>query len=170
MVLLMSGTVRRHFLREKEARQLLLDFSQKFNVDIEGLFGARPRVEVTEIQTTEIITINGKPVLARLDGSLLPTLIFEAIFPFLPKIVVNMGAVPYICNGADVMAPGVVRIDGEFKETNFLLIVDERYEKSLGIGVALFNSQAMRRLKKGKIVKNLHFVGDKLWNFMKTLT
>ena len=166
----MPKIARRHYLREKEARQLLLDFSQKFNVDTEGLFGARPRVELTEIQAIEIININGKPLLARLDGSLLPTLLFEAIFPFLPRIVVNMGAVPYICNGADVMAPGVVRVDGEFKENSFLLIVDERYEKSLGIGVALFDSQAMRRLKKGKIVKSIHFVGDKLWNFMKTPT
>jgi len=86
-----------------------------------------------------------------------------------PKIVVNMGAVPYVCNGADVMAPGVVRVEGEFKRDDFLLIVDEKHGKSLGIGTSLFDSQNMKDLKQGKVVKNFHYVGDKLWNFIKKM-
>jgi len=160
---------RRHFLKEKEAKKLFLDFSQRLKVDAERLFGSTPRVEVNEAEAAEIFTVNGKPSLARSGGTLFPTLAFDEVFPLLPKIVVDMGAVPYVCKGADVMAPGVVRIEGDFKENDFLLVVDERHGKPLMIGVALFNSQAMKNLKQGKIVKNIHHVGDRLWNALKEI-
>jgi PUA domain protein len=65
------------------------------------------------------------------------------------------------------MAPGVVRIDGDFKKDDFLLIIDERHGKSLGIGTALFDSQTMNSLNHGRIVKNHHFVGDKIWDLIR---
>jgi len=164
-----SKNPRRHFLKEKEARKLFLDFSQRLKVDAQRLFGSKPRVEVNETEVAEIFIIDGKPLLARSDKALFPTLAFDEVFPFLPRIVVDMGAVPYVCDGADVMAPGVVSIEGDFKENDFLLVVDERYGKPLMIGVALFNSQAMKNLKQGKIVKNVHHVGDKIWKALREI-
>ncbi len=158
---------RRHFLKEKEVRRFLIDFSQRLKTDVEQLLGSKPRIEVNETEAAEIFILNGKPLLARSDGELFPTLAFEEAFPFIPRIVVDMGAVPYVCKGADVMAPGVVSVKGEFEETDLLLVTDERHSKPLAIGVALFNSQAMKNMKHGKIVKNVHHVGDKLWNYLR---
>jgi PUA-domain protein len=157
---------RRHFLREKEARKLL-DFSQRLKTDVEQVLGSKPRIEVNETEAAEIFILNGKPLLARSGGELFPTLAFEEVFPFISRIVVDMGAVPYVCKGADVMAPGVVSVKGEFEENDLLLVVDERHGKPLAIGVALFNSQVMKNMKHGKIVKNIHHVGDKLWNYLR---
>ena len=157
---------RRHFLREKEARKLL-DFSQRLKKDVEQVLGSKPRIEVNETEAAEIFILNGKPLLARSGGELFPTLAFEEVFPFISRIVVDMGAVPYVCKGADVMAPGVVSVKGEFEENDLLLVVDERHGKPLAIGVALFNSQVMKNMKHGKIVKNIHHVGDKLWNYLR---
>ena len=139
-------------------------------MDAERFFGSKPRIELTEAQAAEVLLINGKPLLARLCGRLLPTLAFDKLLSLLPKIVVDTGAVPHVCNGADVMAPGVVRVHGDFNENDPILIVDERHGKSLAIGVALFSSQTVKSLKQGKVVKNVHYVGDKLWNLVKTLT
>jgi len=157
---------RRHCLREKEARRLLSDFSHRLKTDVEQLLGSEPRVELNETEDFEIFILNGKPSLARSGGKLFPTLIFEEVFPFISKIVVDMGAVPYVCKGADVMAPGVVSVAGEFEENDLVLVVDERHGKPLAVGVALFNSQAVENMKQGKIMKNIHHVGDKLWNHL----
>jgi len=165
----MFETHRRHFLKEKEATQLLLDFSKEFKVGAERFFGSKPRIELAQARVAEVLLINEKPLLARFCGRLLPTLAFDELLSLLPKIVVDMGAVRHVCNGADVMAPGVVRIHGDFNENDLILVVDERHGKSLAIGVALFNSQTMRGLKQGRVVKNVHYVGDKLWNLVKTL-
>jgi PUA-domain protein len=165
----LKTVVRRHFLKEKEARQLLLELSQKLKVDAQQLLGSKPRIELAETQTVEIFIINGKPLFARFEGIFLPTLISNGVFPLLPKIVVDMGAVPHICNGADLMAPGVVKINGDFNTDDLLLIVDERHGKPLAIGVALLDSHVMRKLKHGKVVRNIHYVGDRLWKMLKEI-
>jgi len=165
----MPSFPRRHFLKEKEAEQLLASLSQKLNVKPYELLGPKPHIERAETQFAEIFFANGKPVMAKSNETLFPTLKFETIFALLPKVVVDMGAVSHLCNGADVMAPGVVHIKGNFSEGDFLLVVDERYEKPLAIGVALVNSQVAKNLTHGKIAKNMHFVGDKLWNLLKSL-
>ncbi len=124
---------------------------------------------MAETQNVEIFIINGKPLFARSRGTFLPTLISNGVFPLLPKIVVDMGAVPHICNGADLMAPGIVQIDGDFNTDDLLLIVDERHGKTLAIGAALLDSHATRKLKHGKVVKNIHYVGDSLWKMLKEI-
>ena len=158
---------RRHFLKEKEARRFLIDLNQRLKTDVEQLLGSKPRIEVNVTKDLEIFTLNGKPLLARSGGELFPTLAFEELFPFMSTIVVDMGAVPYVCKGADVMAPGVVNVRGEFEEKDLLLVADERHGKPLAIGVALFNSHAVKNMKHGKIVKNIHHVGDKLWDYLR---
>lgn len=158
---------RRYFLKAKEAKRFFSDVSETFGADIEPFLESKTRVEVNETETAEIFLFNGTPLLARVDGLIFPTLNFEEFFPLIPNLVVDMGAVPYVCKGADVMAPGVVSINGEFKENDVLLITDERHGKPLAVGVALFSSEDMKAASRGKTVKTLHYVGDKLWNHLK---
>ncbi|MDH5450956.1 MAG: RNA-binding protein [Candidatus Bathyarchaeota archaeon] len=163
----MPKSLRRRSLREKEAKQLLLEFSRNLRFDAEKIFGLDPRVEIVETHDLEVFLVNGKPMMVRFNNVLFPTLIFDKVLSFLPQIVVDMGAVPHVCNGADIMAPGVRRITGKFKESDPLLIIDERHGKPLAIGLALFNSHSMTEIEHGKIVKNIHYIGDKIWKFIK---
>lgn len=163
----MSKTFQRHFLEEKEAKNIILEFLKKVKIEAEQLFESRRRIETFETEGIKVYLIDKKPVLASSNGILFPTLLFSEVFSFLPKIVVNMGAVSYICNGADVMAPGIVRIEGQFDVDDFVLIIDERHGKPLAIGSALLDSATVKQTKHGKIVKNLHYVGDKLWKSLK---
>ena len=165
----MPKTIKRHFLREKETEEILQELSHRLKVDTEQLLGSEPSMELAETQSTKIFIVNGKPILARLNNILSPTLLFEEISQFLPKIIADMGAVSHICNGADLMVPGIVQIHGDFKENDILLIADERHKKPLAIGIALFDLQHMKKLKRGKVVKNIHYVGDKLWNLLKKM-
>lgn len=158
---------RKYFLKSKEAKRFLLEVSETLGTDLEPFLESKTRVEVNQTDIAEIFIFNGEPLLARADGLLFPTLYFEDLLPLMPKIVVDMGAVPYVCKGADVMAPGVLSINGEFKENDILLITDERHGKPLAIGVALLSSEYMKAAGRGKTVKTLHYVGDKLWNYLK---
>ncbi len=164
---MMSTSLHRHFLREREAEQLLTKFSQQLKTTPEKLFGTKIQVESTEARGATVYLINGRPLIALHKDILLPTLRFEDALNRLPKAIVNMGAISHICNGADVMAPGIVQFEGKFEADEFLLIIDERHRKPLAIGKALFDSEHARALKRGKIVKNLHYVGDTLWKLLK---
>ena len=79
-------------------------------------------------------------------------------------VVIDMGAVPYIANGADVMAPGIVEI-GEFEKNKFVFVGDEKNGKILSIGISLSGSKEISEKKEGKVIKTIHYVGDKFWNF-----
>lgn len=164
----MPETMRRQFLREKEATQLLDEFSQKLKIDVKSLLDAKkPSVETAETTVAMIYYANGKPVIAKMKDALIPTLLFERALLHLPKIVVNMGAVPHICNGADVLAPGIVKIAGAFAINDYVVVVDERHQKPLAVAAALVDSQAANSLKHGKVAENLHYVGDAVWNRLK---
>jgi len=164
----MSEIKLRRFLREKEATQLLEEFSQRLRVDVNQLLDAKkPHVEVSETPAAKIFFTNGKPLMANLKDVLVPTLLFEKALLFLPKTTVNMGAVPHICNGADLLAPGIVQIDGNFRTNDYIVIIDERHHKPLAIAIALMDSETARNLQHGKVAKNMHYVGDSLWNQLK---
>ncbi len=165
----MAEARRRRFLREKEAQHLTTEFSQKLKINIKQLLDIRKlRMEVSETPTAKIFFIDGKPLIAHLKDVMLPTLQFEKALQVLPKIIINMGAVPYVCNGADIMAPGIVKIEGNFNPNDYVLVIDERHRKPLAIATALTDSQTALSLRRGKIAKNIHYVGDSLWNELKT--
>ncbi|MCW4016378.1 MAG: RNA-binding protein [Candidatus Bathyarchaeota archaeon] len=159
---------RRYPLKDKESKKLLLEASKLLGTNIEQFIDSKPRIEVNETETADIFIFNGRPLLANSEGTLFFTLSFKELFPSFPKIVVDMGAVPYVCKGADVMAPGVREVKGEFKANDLLFVVDERHGKPLAVGVALFSSEEMKTVTRGKTIKNLHYVGDKLWDYLRS--
>jgi PUA-domain protein len=156
-------------LKSKEAKKLLQEISSNLGKDVEQMLGTKTRIEVNETELGELFIFNGRALLARSNNVLFFTLAFEELFPLFPKIVVDMGAVPYVCKGADVMAPGVSSINGNFETDGLLVIVDERHNKPLSVGMALLNSEEMKTKKKGKVIKTLHYVGDKLWTMIKSV-
>lgn len=166
----MPKILRRHFLKDKEARRLFSDFEKRTGVKVGLLLGARARVEFVEAEFAEVFVVNGKPLLAKFRGHLIPTLVFKEALTLLPRVVVDMGAVPHVCNGANVMVPGIVDIQGSFEKDDVVVVVDERHKKPLAIGVASASSQEIQRLEHGSVVKNVHFVGGKLWRILDRLT
>ena len=74
-----------------------------------------------------------------------------------------MGAVKFIINGADVMRPGITDIEDGIRKDDFIVIIDQNNKKPLAVGIALFNSEEMRALPKGKVIKTIHYVGDVVW-------
>ncbi len=152
-----SKLSKRRVLRRKEARRLKEEAGK--------LLGkTEPNtIDEAEIEDgTVVYIVDGDVQLARKGGLLFPTLTNSNISQ-LPSVFVDRGAIPYVCNGADVMAPGVKEIRGEFEEGSLVVVRDIEHSKALAVGTALFTSGELRKMNKGKAVRTLHFVGDKLW-------
>ncbi|HIE14836.1 TPA: DUF1947 domain-containing protein [Candidatus Bathyarchaeota archaeon] len=162
----MSRIIKRHPLKRKDAKSFITKIYQIFGVDIKKC-SKKPKIEFIKTQETEYYLINGKIILMRKNKEILPTLLFDEYLSLLPKVSVDLGAIPHVCNGADIMAPGIAKIDGEFKKGSKVLIIDERHQKPLALGKALEDSEKIRRIKHGKVIENIHYVGDKHWKFIK---
>ena len=157
-------TQRRYPLKAKEAKQIVEEASKTLKLN----FDDKAIVEVVESDVGEIYLLGGKPLLFKSGNRILPTLLFAEFTAKAPRIVVDMGAIPYVCKGATVMAPGIVRIEGEFKSGTLVLIVDMKHGKALALGESLLDSENAKQVKKGPVVKTLHYVSDKIWDYIKT--
>lgn len=89
----------------------------------------------------------------------------SSIFSKLASVLVDRGAIPHIANGADVMRPGITRFEGSFNKGDLVIVRDENYRKPIAVGEALEGSEESLKMRKGKVIKNLHYVGDKVWRF-----
>ncbi|MEM1530664.1 MAG: PUA domain-containing protein [Candidatus Bathyarchaeia archaeon] len=166
------STIKYRFpLRESKRKRFLRDLLERFGFDVGRMFGDRPQIEVIgTFEDSEVFIVNGKPLLLRVGEDVIPTLVFDGLIGLLPKVIIDMGAIPHVCNGADIMAPGIVRIEGEFKEGDYAVVLDERHGKAIAIVKALLDSERAKSLKHGKIFKNLHHVGDTYWRIIRELS
>ncbi len=83
---------------------------------------------------------------------------------FMKKITVDMGAVKFICSGADIMRPGIVEIDERIEKNDFVSIIDVNNKRPMAVGISLFSAGELKELDKGKAVENIHYVGDQIWD------
>ena len=156
-------------MKPKEAKQIIEEVSQNLKVNVEEFLDNKTNIEVVESEVGLIYLISSKPLLYRLDNRVMPTLLFADFISKAPKVIVDMGAIPYVCKGATVMAPGIVRVEGEFNTGDLVIVADMKHGKALALGESLMDSATTRQTKKGPVVKTLHYVSDKIWDYIKTV-
>ncbi len=147
-------------LNKKEIREL----NQKVNelYSLEDFIPKKTRTEIKE----DIIYIENKAIFFLHDNK--PTLLLKAIiennelFNCIKKVTVDMGAIKFVTAGADIMRPGITKMD-EFDKDDFVLIIDETHNKPLAIGIAMFSSEEMNNMNSGKVLNNIHYIGDEMW-------
>ena len=64
------------------------------------------------------------------DNLIVPHLVEKDLLSHFPHVIVDMGAVGFICNGANVMRPGITHTDG-FGESEIVVVKDQVHNKSL---------------------------------------
>lgn len=148
---------RRRALRRQDAR-IVLEGTGNY---LKGM--SYSKVEEAEtVDGARIYLLDDEILLFAVDGIIYPTLRCKCV-DSLPTVVVDMGAIPFVCKGADVMAPGIVEIKTPFEEGALVVVRDVKHSKALAIGKALKSSVAIMAEKKGKVIHNLHYVGDRIW-------
>lgn len=160
----MAQTVRlrrRRRLRRKEAEpvlQTLVDEYGMQGVDLEA------PLEGAEVEHQGVFILDGRVVGLELDGRLAPALRGLLRWPASKRwVTVDMGAVRFVTNGADVMAPGITQVDDGIREGDPIWVRDETHGRPLAVGVALADAAGLRG-EKGKVIANHHAVGDALWH------
>jgi len=132
--------------------------------ELHTLFGVSDivKVEEAEYEDKKVYILDDKVAFIRDENGLYPYLGGIEV-DRLPSVVVDMGAVPYVCNGADVMAPGIKEMPDAFEEGALVVVRDVAHRKALSVGKALKSSAEIEASRKGKVIRNLHYVGDKIW-------
>lgn len=151
----------RHAIKTKERKSFVLQI-EKFFPDIK--ISPKSNIETAVIEGFTVFLVDGEVDFILVNEIFIPTV--PAILKYNPTskyVVVDEGAVRFIVNGADVMAPGVVDVDAVIKEGDPVWVKEEKHGKPLATGVALLDGNEMKNNKSGKAVKTIHYVGDRLW-------
>lgn len=153
---------RRHRLRRKEIIKLAEDIERILGCNT---FSETDNVETADAGEFKLILHNGVPVGIFLEDEA-PFLLIRGILKFNPErkwVTVDMGAVKFLANGADVMSPGIVDADEGINPGDGVWIRDERNKKPLAVGIAQMPSGEMVSSNTGKAIKTVHYIGDKIW-------
>ena len=142
-------------MRSRDSKKLLQGLSKDYGQVI------AKKVEVAEFEEKKVYLFDIKIEFIEDENGVYPYL-GGSYLDDLPRVVVDMGAIRFVCNGADVMAPGIVEVD-KFDEGSLVVIRDMSHGKALSIGKSLKSSTEIMSNKKGKVIQNIHYVGDKLW-------
>lgn len=148
-------------MREKDAKILSSVLEEAAGVPV---FGESEPVDTAESTDYGLIFVGGDIIGLVFDEK--PFLTIRGILKYRPIkrfVTVDMGAVPYISNGADVMGPGITDADQEINEGDMVWIRDVKNSAPLGVGVALRSASAISAREPGKAVRTIHYIGDKLW-------
>jgi PUA domain protein len=77
-----------------------------------------------------------------------------------PSVTVDLGAIPFIAKGADLMRPGIQKVEGDFEKEAVVMVKDEKKGKVFALGLALLSSEEMTKQEKGKSLEIYHWLGD----------
>ena len=123
------------------------------------------KFEVITTDEFKVIFADGKQMFIEYDGRIFPT-VRGALVRLPPKrlVTVDMGAVKFVVNGADVMAPGITAADSVIQKGDLVVVIEETHKKPLAIGRALMSGDEMAAASSGKAIKSLSYVGDALWS------
>jgi PUA-domain protein len=158
---------KRHLLKKREQKAEL----EKLETDFGSTIGLDTKAQLESgilDDGSRILLLDDDIVFFESEGRFVPTLraLLGGII-HIPQISVDMGAVKFVVNGADIMRPGITHIDDEVRENGIVAIVDERHGKPLAVGISMLSASALRAATSGKVVKSVHHINDELWDFGK---
>ncbi len=144
--------------------------------DIFDIIISQWKIDIPKLKTLvkhetgdEVSIITGEGFIAIKSGDMyLPFLSETTLLEKFPKVVVDAGAIKFVCNGANIMRPGIKKFTN-FQKDQIVCVTEDTHNKFLAIGKTLVSSEDMANMTKGEAIKNLHYISDKHWEAAKTM-
>ena len=153
-----------NLISKSETNALIKTITEQWGME----FPKIKNLKVHEISDdAQIITGKGIKIL-KVENDYLPFLSEIETLKRFPNVTVDMGAVKFMCNGANLMRPGIKNFS-EFEKDKLVCIVEESQQKFLAVGKSVVSSEELEKMDKGEVLKNLHYISDKFWETGKTI-
>ena len=154
-----------NLISKSETAIVLKIISEKWNME----FPKIKNLKVHGISNDAQIIVGKGIKILKVNDEYIPFLSELQTLEKFPYVMVDMGAVKFMCKGANVMRPGIQKYS-EFQKDSIVCIIEESHHKFLAVGKTLVSSDEMSNMEKGEVIKNLHYISDKFWEIGKTLS
>ena len=153
-----------NLISKSETAQLLAQINLQWKIKLPKQKNVR-----THQMDEKRIIITGKDITAvKIDDDILPFLGDTSMLEKFPYVIVDMGAIKFVCKGANVMRPGITKFS-DFEKGEIVCIIEESQHKFLAVGKAEIPSKQLDETKKGEVIKNMHYISDIFWESEKEI-
>ena len=157
---------KRRPIRRKNIAPLLKDLESALNIDlnVDGAF-----LEMAQYGPWNLVLVDRVPLAIELQNPEDERVVFLTLRGFMDYptehryVDVDHGAIPFLMNGADCMVAGIHDADSEISVGDLVWVRDQKHKRPLAIGWANMEGTSLVKELKGKGLKNIHWVGDELW-------
>ena len=157
---------KRRPVRRKHIAPLLKDLEEALGIDlaVDGAF-----LEMADYGPWKMVQVDRVPLAGELMSPDDERVVFLTLRGFLAHpcekryVEVDHGAIPFLMKGADCMVAGIHNADEEIAEGDLVWVRDQQHKRPLAIGWAVKDGISLVEDLKGKGLKNIHWVGDELW-------
>jgi len=153
-----------NLISKSETSDILKLISKKWKHDIPKVKNLKSHYVDNDSQ----ILVGNNFKILKIGEEFIPFLTDEVLLESFPNVIVDMGAVKFMCNGANVMRPGI-KTYSEFLKDDIVCVIEESQHKYLAVGKSLVDSSEMKEMSKGEVIKNMHYISDKYWEISKTI-
>jgi len=153
------------FVSNKERREIINKLENILKTSLDDV----KKEDILYDEEKGIYIANRVPIAFIYENNIYPTIFLIVNRNIdLPYVVVDNGAKEKILNGADVFRPGIIEFSEDIKKGDIVMILSSD-GKLLGIGISLMDYEEIKNSNKGKVIKNLHYFGDKITELYKNL-
>ncbi|OAG30854.1 hypothetical protein NEIG_00338 [Nematocida sp. ERTm5] len=155
--------------KNRLSKAITKQIKSQFAADLSTLLGKEEVLETIKTEDKEMFVLrNNTPIFKVSGNSFIPLVKCVHIVPdILPRVVVDTGAIKYLINGADLMAPGLLHSTSEYPPVSVgdvVAVYGHGKTNALAVGIVAMDNEQVNTQKTGMAIKLINRLGDKIYS------
>jgi len=153
-----------NLISKSETSKILEQINSQWKIELPK----QKNIKTHEVDEKGVIITGDGITAVKIGDDILPFLDDIQILEKFPYVTVDMGAIKFVCKGANVMRPGITKFS-DFESGDIVCVIEESQKKFLAVGKAKMSSMELDGTSKGEVIKNMHYISDNFWESKKEI-
>ena len=153
-----------NLISKSETSKILEQINSQWKIELPK----QKNIKTHEVDEKGVIITGDGITAVKIGDDILPFLDDIPILEKFPYVTVDMGAIKFVCKGANVMRPGITKFS-DFESGEIVCVIEESQKKFLAVGKAKMSSKELDGTSKGEVIKNMHYISDNFWESKKEI-
>jgi len=153
-----------NLISKSETSKILEQINSQWKIELPK----QKNIKTHEVDEKGVIITGDGITAVKIGDDILPFLDDIPILEKFPYVTVDMGAIKFVCKGANIMRPGITKFS-DFESGEIVCVIEESQKKFLAVGKAKMSSKELDETSNGEVIKNMHYVSDNFWESKKEI-
>ena len=153
-----------NLISKSETSKILEQINSQWKIELPK----QKNIKTHEVDEKGVIITGNGITAVKIGDDILPFLDDIPILEKFPYVTVDMGAIKFVCKGANVMRPGITKFS-DFESGEIVCVIEESQKKFLAVGKAKMPSSGLDETDRGEVIKNMHYISDNFWESKKEI-